>query len=238
MAPEQALRQMLGGSGLSYQFTSVRAVTVSATVGPTGAVMLDPVQVQGYPVPPQAMIDNLPPPYAGGQVATGGQLGVLGNRSVMDTPFNQTSYTAKKAEDQQAKTVRDVMIDDPNKPAWAGNFFVGMPAPAGAVTVLLPLYIYFLGMPRLAFVAPTPEGKNLIWVRPLNGMAAQPLAGTESARQLLDRVPTLVGDRIVAVANDAFQAGLTGAMALAAGVAALSAVLVFFLGRSPSREPG
>jgi CDP-diacylglycerol--serine O-phosphatidyltransferase len=48
----------------------------------------------------------------------------------------------------------NVMIDDPNKPAWAGNFFVGMPAPAGAITVLLPLYVYFLGLPRLAFVAP------------------------------------------------------------------------------------
>jgi CDP-diacylglycerol--serine O-phosphatidyltransferase len=48
----------------------------------------------------------------------------------------------------------NVMIDDPNRPPWAGNFFTGMPAPAGAITVLLPIYVYFLGMPRLAFVAP------------------------------------------------------------------------------------
>jgi CDP-diacylglycerol--serine O-phosphatidyltransferase len=48
----------------------------------------------------------------------------------------------------------NVMVDDPNKPLWAGNFFVGVPAPAGAITVLLPIYVYFLGMPRLAFVAP------------------------------------------------------------------------------------
>ena len=34
----------------------------------------------------------------------------------------------------------NVMIDDPDRPAWAGNFFVGMPAPAGAITVLLPIY--------------------------------------------------------------------------------------------------
>src|SRR5712672_2873641 len=40
----------------------------------------------------------------------------------------------------------NVMIDDPNKPAWAGNFFTGMPAPAGAITVLLPIYLYFLGV--------------------------------------------------------------------------------------------
>ena len=40
----------------------------------------------------------------------------------------------------------NVMIDDPNQPAWAGNFFTGMPAPAGAITVLLPIYLYFLGV--------------------------------------------------------------------------------------------
>jgi CDP-diacylglycerol--serine O-phosphatidyltransferase len=39
----------------------------------------------------------------------------------------------------------NVMIDDPNQPAWAGNFFTGIPAPAGAITVLLPIYLYFLG---------------------------------------------------------------------------------------------
>jgi CDP-diacylglycerol--serine O-phosphatidyltransferase len=48
----------------------------------------------------------------------------------------------------------NVMIDDPNRPPWAGNFFTGVPAPAGAITVLLPIYVYFLGMPRVAFVAP------------------------------------------------------------------------------------
>lgn len=40
----------------------------------------------------------------------------------------------------------NVMIDDPNKPAWAGNFFTGIPAPAGAMTVLLPIYLSFLGV--------------------------------------------------------------------------------------------
>jgi CDP-diacylglycerol--serine O-phosphatidyltransferase len=48
----------------------------------------------------------------------------------------------------------NVMIDDPNRPAWTANFFVGMPAPAGAITALLPIYVYFLGVPRFAFVAP------------------------------------------------------------------------------------
>jgi CDP-diacylglycerol--serine O-phosphatidyltransferase len=42
----------------------------------------------------------------------------------------------------------NVMIDNPNKPAWAGNFFTGIPAPAGAITVLLPIYLNFLDVPN------------------------------------------------------------------------------------------
>jgi CDP-diacylglycerol--serine O-phosphatidyltransferase len=39
-------------------------------------------------------------------------------------------------------------MDDPNKPAFAANFFTGVPAPAGAITVLLPIYLAFLGVPK------------------------------------------------------------------------------------------
>jgi CDP-diacylglycerol--serine O-phosphatidyltransferase len=38
-------------------------------------------------------------------------------------------------------------IDDPNKPPFATNYFTGVPAPAGAITVLLPIYLAFLGVP-------------------------------------------------------------------------------------------
>jgi CDP-diacylglycerol--serine O-phosphatidyltransferase len=43
-------------------------------------------------------------------------------------------------------------MDDPNKPAFAGNFFTGVPAPAGAIAVLLPVYTSFLGAPSLPAV--------------------------------------------------------------------------------------
>jgi CDP-diacylglycerol--serine O-phosphatidyltransferase len=46
----------------------------------------------------------------------------------------------------------NVMIDDPERPAWASNFFVGVPAPAGAIIVLLPIYAAFLGLPRSPFL--------------------------------------------------------------------------------------
>jgi len=55
----------------------------------------------------------------------------------------------------------NVAIDDPNRPAWAGNFFTGMPAPAGAITVLLPIYLHFLGVP-FRIVAPLALGYTLI----------------------------------------------------------------------------
>ncbi len=91
MTVDQALQQLLAGSGLMFQYTGSSSVQIRAGVSAPGAITLDPVQVQGvFPVPSQAMIDNIPPAYAGGQVTTGGRLGLLGNRDVMETPFNQT----------------------------------------------------------------------------------------------------------------------------------------------------
>lgn len=71
---------------------------------PEVAVTAAPTQEAGAPLPP----------YAGGQVASGGRLGLLGNQDFMDTPFNITSYTAKTIEDQQARSLSDVLIADPS----------------------------------------------------------------------------------------------------------------------------
>ncbi|HEU4381252.1 MAG TPA: phosphatidylcholine/phosphatidylserine synthase, partial [Hyphomicrobiaceae bacterium] len=35
---------------------------------------------------------------------------------------------------------------DVERPKWQSNYFTGMPAPAGAITVLLPLYLHHLGV--------------------------------------------------------------------------------------------
>ena len=48
----------------------------------------------------------------------------------------------------------NVMLDDPNRPEWKKNFFVGMPAPAGAIASLLPIYLHFLGVPVAGAAAP------------------------------------------------------------------------------------
>jgi len=40
-------------------------------------------------------------------------------------------------------------MDDPNKPPFAANYFTGVPAPLGAICVLLPMYLVLIGAPQL-----------------------------------------------------------------------------------------
>jgi CDP-diacylglycerol---serine O-phosphatidyltransferase len=50
----------------------------------------------------------------------------------------------------------NVMIDVPDRPQWQSYFFVGMPAPAGAIAGLLPVYLHlsFLHLPLSPALAP------------------------------------------------------------------------------------
>ncbi|WP_024586218.1 phosphatidylcholine/phosphatidylserine synthase [Aliihoeflea sp. 2WW] len=41
----------------------------------------------------------------------------------------------------------NVMLDDPDRPAWQNDYFVGVPAPAGALLVLMPVYLGLIGVP-------------------------------------------------------------------------------------------
>lgn len=56
----------------------------------------------------------LPETLAGGQVARGARLGMMGNKDVMETPFSVTSYTAKTLADLQTVTVADALERDPS----------------------------------------------------------------------------------------------------------------------------
>jgi CDP-diacylglycerol--serine O-phosphatidyltransferase len=71
----------------------------------------------------------------------------------------------------------NVMIDDPNKPAWAGDYFTGMPAPAGALVVLLPIYISLLGFFK------TPAVLTLLYTLAIAGL-------------MVSRIPVLSGKRV------------------------------------------
>lgn len=56
--------------------------------------------------------DQLVPAYLDGQVANGGRLGMLGEQNAMDVPFNIIGYTSKLVQDQQARTIAEVVAND------------------------------------------------------------------------------------------------------------------------------
>lgn len=60
-----------------------------------------------------ASAQGLSPAYPGGQVARGGRAGILGTRDAMDTPFSITSYTNELIQDRHARSVGDVLQNDP-----------------------------------------------------------------------------------------------------------------------------
>jgi iron complex outermembrane recepter protein len=116
MTSREALNRLLAGSGLTYVVADDKTVAIekSRAEGAGGATMLNPITVEGQAGSRLAEIGNLPREYPGGQVARGGELGFLGNRDIMDTPFNQTSYTDALIQNQQAETLGDVLENDPS----------------------------------------------------------------------------------------------------------------------------
>ncbi|MGE0665481.1 MAG: TonB-dependent receptor [Sphingomonadales bacterium] len=84
------------------------ALALSASVRADEAKPVEQVIVTGYGSQVELVDD-----YAGGQVARGGRVGIFGNLDFMDTPFSITTYTAKVMLDQQAKSVADVLQNDP-----------------------------------------------------------------------------------------------------------------------------
>ncbi|AWN34407.1 TonB-dependent siderophore receptor [Methylobacterium radiodurans] len=127
--PLEALGKILEGTGLTYKAVGPSTITL---VNPryvqlgedTGhAVTLEELSVEGRRagqdalagLPPASGTVGQPPvPYAGGQVGTGTRIGFLGNRSILRTPFNVTGYTEKLINDQQARSLSDVVLNNPS----------------------------------------------------------------------------------------------------------------------------
>lgn len=79
----------------------------------------------------------------------------------------------------------NVMLDDPDKPAWTANFFVGIPAPAGAICVLLPLYLQFLSNQLFTF----PPLLTFFYTLLIGGLMVSRLP-VFSGKKIGTRVPT------------------------------------------------
>lgn len=72
--------------------------------------ILEAVQIQASA---DASKGGLSRVHAGGQVAEGGKVGILGNQEIMETPYSFTTYTGQLIEDQQAASVGEILLNDP-----------------------------------------------------------------------------------------------------------------------------
>ncbi|MBD3666858.1 MAG: phosphatidylcholine/phosphatidylserine synthase [Parvibaculaceae bacterium] len=73
----------------------------------------------------------------------------------------------------------NVALEDPDKPAWTANYFVGVPSPAAAGLVMLPLYLSFIGIDFL-------QGLPVIVAAYVAGIAFL----------MVSKVPTFSGKRL------------------------------------------
>jgi iron complex outermembrane receptor protein len=111
-----ALAALLSGTGLQGVELQTGAFILRASAG-DNEVSLAPVDINAQ----LTISGEAPAAYAGGQVATGSNVGVLGNKDLMDTPFSTVSYTQKKILDEQARSVADVLFaSDPSVRASIG----------------------------------------------------------------------------------------------------------------------
>lgn len=81
---------------------SRNALREKSNVAVEEAKVFDTVTVMGKAAEPTA-------PYGGGQVASGGRVGFLGDKDFMDTPFSTIIYTDKFIEDLQARDISEVI---------------------------------------------------------------------------------------------------------------------------------
>ena len=104
---DEGLERLLAGTGLAALRSAEGGYRLEERASD---VELSLMEVTGSRFSSQA----LPVTYFGGQVATGGRLGLLGNMDIMDAPFNITSYTSELIESQQARSIADLTDNDPS----------------------------------------------------------------------------------------------------------------------------
>lgn len=102
--------RLLAGSGLQLLERADGSFTLARLPAGADGLTLDATTIEAT----STRAGGLPEAYAGGQVARGGRVGMLGNKDVMDTPFSVTSYTAKTLADLQTVTVADALERDPS----------------------------------------------------------------------------------------------------------------------------
>jgi CDP-diacylglycerol--serine O-phosphatidyltransferase len=100
----------------------------------------------------------------------------------------------------------NVALDDPHKPAWAGAFFSGIPAPAGAGLAMVPMYLGFLGLIEdghefAVLIAPYTVGIAFLMVSRVPTFSGKASSGGVRREQFL---PILASAALAAVCLIAF----------------------------------
>lgn len=114
-APHAAIEALLTGTGLDavHQANGTYVLRLASPAarkeGSVDERLLPVVSVTAS----RTLPGDLPKPYAGGQVTRNGRLGLLGDKDVMDMPFNLSSYTSELIQNQQAATLADLLDNDP-----------------------------------------------------------------------------------------------------------------------------
>ncbi|MCM8729354.1 TonB-dependent receptor [Hephaestia sp. GCM10023244] len=87
---------------------AIRLLTFSAIAAPVAM----PAAVAAQDAPPEEIVVTAQ--QAQKQVVSDGVIGVLGNKTALETPFNVTTYTAQLVLDQQSETIGDVLKNEPS----------------------------------------------------------------------------------------------------------------------------
>ncbi|WNF53666.1 TonB-dependent receptor [Pseudomonas sp. SG20052] len=106
-AVEEGFARLLQGSGLQLQ-----------PVGEQAYILTSAPEGSGLQLGATSILGSIDPvggdPYAGGQVARRGSQGLLGSKDFMETPFSMTTYTSEVVKNQQARTLGDLIANDPS----------------------------------------------------------------------------------------------------------------------------
>ena len=104
---EEGFARLLQGSGLQLQPVGEQAYILTPAPE-SGSLQLAPTSILGVTGSEGGDV------FAGGQVARRGAQGLLGSRDFMETPFSMTTYTDETVKNQQARTLGDLINNDPS----------------------------------------------------------------------------------------------------------------------------
>ncbi|UJA00880.1 TonB-dependent receptor [Acinetobacter johnsonii] len=111
LKPLVLMMACVSGYGISYAAEVPESTEADPSTQANNVMALETIRIVASA---DASAEGLMAPFAGGQVASGGRVGIFGNQSNLDSPFSLTSYTNQYIQERQANSVGDVLQADPS----------------------------------------------------------------------------------------------------------------------------